>query len=335
MKISSKKYCSSAYFEQLQSLYDWYCSDQQGLEVFTSGTTGKPQAILLSREAIIHSVELSIQFFELNSNTRILLCLPLDKVGGMMLAFRAFHCGAEICPVDPKNNPLEDLPADWHFDFASLVPKQFMAIQQDWHRIKQILLGGGPVSKELLHALKTYTSDTKVFHSYASTETLSHVALRELYPQARVAYTALPGIHFSVNGESCLQIQAPDLGISDLQTKDLVDLHSPTHFTWRGRKDHVVLSGGLKLYPEEIEAALIWPAPFFLSSLPDPDLGEKMVLVMEDSDFKEELIPHLRKQLNGPKRPKAIVLVKELQYTSTQKIKREASLAQPYDLISL
>lgn len=335
MKISSKKYCSAAYLQQLEALYDWFCSDQESLEVFTSGTTGAPQAIRLSREAIYASADLSIQFFGLKASDRILLSLALDKVGGMMLAFRAFRCGAEICPVDPQTNPLQDLPSDWTFQFVSLVPKQFMAMQKEWPRFEQILLGGGPLSSELINTLKSQQADFKVFHSYASTETLSHVALRELYPSLEPAYSALAGISFAVNAEDCLRITAPALGITDLQTKDLVHLHSTTQFTWRGRIDHVVLSGGLKLYPEEIEADLNWPAPFFLSALPDADLGEKLVLVMQASDFNEELILHLRKQLQGPKRPKAIVLLKELQFTSTQKIKRQASMAQPYDLISL
>ncbi len=333
MKISSKKYCSAAYFSQVQELWSWYQSDLPYLEVQTSGTTGRPKKIQIPRSALLHSAQLSIDFFKLNTNSQILLCLPLDKIGGIMLAIRAFRADAEITPVEPQSNPFAALGGTAPFDFVSLVPNQLAATEAHWSQLKTILVGGGPINEALQNRLVNSGLDTQVYHSYASTETISHVALKRIYPNGESYYRALAGVRFRVNADNCLVIDAPDLEVHQLETKDVVQLENESTFTWRGRFDNVVLSGGLKLYPEEIEKKISWPFPFYLSGMEDEKLGEQLVLVMLQSDYNEDLHDLLKAQLSGKERPKQFVLLRKIQRTANGKIKRNESLAESRTII--
>lgn len=303
--------------------------------VHTSGTTGKPKRIELSRQAILNSAQLSVDYFKLKEQSKILLCLPLDKIGGIMLALRAFVANAEILPVDPKKNPFDGLEEHLSFDFASMVPNQLANCEGSWSKVKTILIGGGPLSAELQSKLTNASKDFAVYQSYASTETISHVALRSLHPNLDPFYHALTGVSFATNPEQCLIVNAPALNLKHLQTNDVVNLVDKTSFQWLGRKDNVVLSGGLKLYPEVLEGKLDLPFNFLLMGMEDPELGERLVLLMSKDNFSEHLPVSIREQLKGAERPKTIVLVPKLLFTETGKIKRSESWAQEKEIIPL
>ena len=112
----------------------------------------------------------------------------------------------------------------------------------------------------------------------------------------------------------------------------MVDLKSDKEFTWKGRYDSVINSGGIKLFPEEIENKLaeIMNVPFFVTGLKDEKLGEKLVLIIEKSNqnLKDKLLIEIIKNNNLSKfeKPKEIVFVSELIFTGNQKINRIESL---------
>ena len=88
-------------------------------------------------------------------------------------------------------------------------------------------------------------------------------------------------------------IHAPELCVSDLETNDVVRLHADGTFTIVGRADNVVNSGGVKIQIEEEEHRLkeLISVPFALTSVPDRQLGEALVLLlvrdfpMDDADL--------------------------------------------------
>ncbi|QNR23765.1 AMP-binding protein [Croceimicrobium hydrocarbonivorans] len=335
MKIKLKNFASPTYLQEIEALHAWFLSDQSEFVISSSGTTGPAQDMHFKREAIFASAQMSVDFFGLNSQSRILLSLPLNKIGGMMLAIRAFLADAEIVAVDPVRNPLAQIPTDLKIDFVSMVPNQFVASKEYWSQVKTFLIGGGPLSNAVLSLVDEIKPTCEIWHSYASTETLSHVALKSLYPNREEAYQAMEGVSFGVNEEQCLQISASALALDKLQTKDIVELIDAQHFIWKGRKDNVILSGGLKLYPEEIENQLKLEVPGFLWGQEDIELGQRMVWVMAESDYQASIPNTIKSQLQGPNRPKAILLVPKLEFTATDKIKREASLQKGFSLIAL
>lgn len=335
MKVSHIKYASANYVQELYDLFAWFNSTQAYLEVFSSGTTGAPKGIKHSRKSILQSAQLSVRFFEFSTNQTIVLGLPLNKIGGIMLAMRAFVADMEIIPVEPSRDLLRELPISTPIDFVSMAPNQLAASLHRLTNIKTVLVGGGPVSKNLLAQIKSLNPKTSIWQSYASTETISHVALRQLHPNASAHYKAMHGVSFSLTKQNCLVIDAPQIEVFKLETNDLVELLDQETFLWIGRHDNVVLSGGLKLYPEEIELKLNFSFPYFLDKEKDSALGERLILIMEEANFDATVSNLLKEKLSGVERPKAIYLVSALLFTETNKIQRQNSRANLKRVIEL
>lgn len=96
------------------------------------------------------------------------------------------------------------------------------------------------------------------------------------------------------------------------------------------RKSFVIISGGVNIYPQEIENLLIehpLVADAAVVGAPDPDLGDCVIAVVEPLDFKDadhvfadELRRMLRAQLSPIKVPKVIDFVQELPRQPTGKL---------------
>jgi acyl-CoA synthetase (AMP-forming)/AMP-acid ligase II len=100
------------------------------------------------------------------------------------------------------------------------------------------------------------------------------------------------------------------------------------------RASHMIISGGVNIYPQEIEAVLtLHPAVRDVAVLgvPDPDFGEQVKAVVElkqgvagEATLGEQLIAYCRERLAGFKCPKSVDFVDELPRLPTGKLlKRE------------
>ena len=120
-------------------------------------------------------------------------------------------------------------------------------------------------------------------------ETLSHIALKKIYPIAEDYFTTLDNVEISLDDKGCLQIYAPKLNPEILKTNDLVDIKNRSQFRFKGRIDNVINSGGLKIYPEELEALVkkeIQNEVVF-AGVEDELLGQKLVLFVEGEGSKK------------------------------------------------
>ena len=233
-----------------------------------------------------------------------------------MLLFRGLIGGLHVHLTEPKST-LPELKKD--FSFSAITPMQAANSLKELHWFKQILLGGGEVSGSLLHQLQSIKSE--VFLGYGMTETASHIALRRLnVSRAGLDYLAVADVTFNTDARGCLVLHAPHLEIKELVTNDVVDLLDQTRFIWKGRADNVINSGGVKLYPEEVEAKLAsqLTQPFFIGSLPNPKLGQQLVLFVEGDNAALLNLESLPKLM----RPKQIIYLKRFVYTKTDKIDR-------------
>ena len=115
-------------------------------------------------------------------------------------------------------------------------------------------------------------------------------------------------------------------------TNDIVDLLDPQRFYWRGRYDNVINTGGLKVFPEEVEEAIARVLPrakFFVTSRPSEKWGEELLLVLEypslaDGERKEGevhpgLITRLKTLLPTHAIPRHYVALPTLPTTPTGK----------------
>jgi O-succinylbenzoic acid--CoA ligase len=321
----------------------WMDDSQTELAVQTSGSTGVPKQIRLSKEQMIASAEATGKFFGLQKNDAALLCLPTDYIGGKMMVVRAFRLGLNLRAVSPSGNPLWQLNEP--FRFAAMTPMQLQTIleqgdEEKLNRIEMLILGGSPVSGLLEEKIKSLR--TKVYSTFAMTETVSHFALRKLNgfekeSGADETYAVLPNVFIGQDERGCLVIEGAITKHERLVTNDAVEILDDTHFKWLGRIDNVINSGGIKIFPETLEPKVanalhrtgladVFTRRFFLASLPEAKLGEKLVLVLEggalDETHEASIFTALKQGLNRYEVPKAILTIPKFSESPTGKIIR-------------
>ena len=305
-------------------LQDWF-STKEFVIVNTSGSTGKPKPIKLQKKNMINSAIASGNYFELPSRTTALLCLPIEYIAGKMMLIRALTLGWHLDVIKSSSSPLKNTTKS--YDFVAMVPLQLENSIDKLHTIKTLIVGGGVVSYKLQQKLKNVS--TAIFATYGMTETITHVAVKKLnnHKEKEAFYKVLPNVTIYVDERNCLVIKADNVSKEIVVTNDVVQLISTNSFKWLGRFDNVINSGGIKLQPEKIEEKLqpYLSQRFFISSLPDDKLGEKIVLIIEGID--DNALGNAIKNLLRYEKPKEIYCVSKFKETKTQKIDRKKTLS--------
>lgn len=296
-------------------LKDWF-SKYSYVVVKTSGTTGKSKEIKIEKAAMINSAIATGDFFNLPEDTTALCCLPVKYIAGKMMLVRAMVLGWEIDTVEPFSDPLKDNSKV--YNFVAMVPLQVENSLDKLDRIKTLLIGGAPLNIKLSSMLIELGSNA--YESYSMTETVTHVALKKVGDKS---FSVLPNVKISVDNRSCLIINAPKLNSEELVTNDVVEIISETKFIWKGRVDNVINSGGIKLFPEQIEEKLVNKIQnrFFVAGIPDEVFNEKLVLFIEGEEFK--LDASIFDALDKYEKPKKVFFVNKFLETETGKIKRK------------
>lgn len=284
----------------------------------TSGTTGKPKAIKINKQAMVNSAIATGNFFKLNPGDKALHCLPCQFIAGKMMLVRAIVLGLEINLVFPTGTFLAN--ATINYDFAAMVPLQVENNFQYLNQIKTLIIGGAQPSNNLRKALKKLKT-VKVYETYGMTETITHIAAKKINAQN---FKVLPDIIIEKDKRDCLVINAPRIAENQIITNDLVEIVSKNQFKWLGRIDNVINSGGVKLFPEQIERKIKLEQRFFITSRKDEKLGEKVVLVIESE--RRDLETTLFSELNKYEIPKEIYFIPQFIETKTGKIKRKETL---------
>lgn len=307
-------------------LKEWY-SDENYILVQTSGSTGQPKTIKLNKNFVAASAKRTVEFFRLQAYDRILHCLPLKYIAGKLMVVRAVIGKLDLHIVQPESDFA--LLEKEKFKFAAMVPNQvsklFELNLKSWN-IEQLLIGGDAISSNLERRLKSTT--TACYSSYGMTETATHIALRKLNgPDSNLFYHCLDNIQVQLGKDKNLEIFVPGLTQQPLSTTDLAELKDNKTFRIFGRSDNIIISGGIKFSPEEIEKKLESEItiPFMISSLTHEKLGKQLVLLIENEENKElkrELQIICKTKLDKFECPRQIVFVQILPKTANGKLKR-------------
>lgn len=307
---------NTPYIEEVLSFINEWNNDLDFIEIKTSGSTGKPKTIVLKKEHMIASAKMTGEFLQLKKDDVALLCLSPNTVAGKMMIVRSLVLRLKLIVVDVNSSPLKNV--NRKIDFVAMVPLQVQNSLNDLNKVHKLIVGGGVISNQLWKKISGL--GIKAFQTFGMTETISHIAMREI-SNKKANYIPLKGVVLKVVDE-CLQISAPDIGVKDLQTNDIVKLENDGSFSWLGRKDFVVNSGGVKLHPELIESKLndLIESPFFTFGIPDEQLGEKLILCIEGENEirKDDFVPILDKF----EIPKEIYYFKKFDSTESGKINR-------------
>jgi len=317
--------------ELMYFVIDWL-SEAETIAAQTSGSTGAPKKILLSKKHMEVSARMTLDFFGLKAGDKVLLCLPIRYIAAKMMVVRAFVGKLDLYCIEPKLYPFSNYtPAP---DFAAMTPAQVEKLLETKEgigflsQIRELLLGGSAISPVLEKKLSELP--VSVYHSYGMTETMTHIALRKVNGIGRTnGFVPLPGVTLNQNNNGCLRITALHLGVYNLETHDVVEFFGDGSFRVLGRTDNVINSGGVKLFPEQIEQKLsaFISADFYIGSQPDSLLGERLLLWIESKSWPESQTEKLRQQmklyLEKFEIPKEIVFVKSFKRTNSGKIIRE------------
>ncbi len=315
-------------------IHEWQ-SGKEKFEVKTSGSTGPAKQIELSRSQIEWSARMTGSMLGLHKGMNAFLCLDPGLIAGKMMVIRSLVLDMNLSITEPAALPV--FPENFNPDFVAFAPMQLLNLlrngyQRNLNKMRVILVGGAPVSSELEN--ESGKLSVPVFHSYGMTETVSHVALRMLNgPDKSDTYTAVNDIEFGKTADNCLTIRGPVTLNKLLKTNDCVDLINSKCFRWLGRIDNVINSGGIKLNPEDIEkkiGKIFQELPiqneFFIAGMKDDLLGEKLVLVIEGDELKQDLSNQFQKSFHRYEIPKMIIYVPRFIRTSTGKIDRNRTM---------
>lgn len=293
----------------------------------TSGSTGNPTSIELTREQLAYSARTSLSYLDPDAKFEsTLLCINPHFIGGMMVIIRALIRSLDLTFI-PASSDLKNLPSNHTYDLTSLVPIQLQELLDHHpHKLQQfrtILIGGAPLSKHYRDRLQEF-SHLRVYQTYGMTETASHVALKSL-STSEDHYHTLGDLQISTDDRNCLQIRGTITNNQWVQTNDVVRLISPSAFEWLGRADFAINSGGIKIHPEKLEEQLSdqIKLPYFVAGMPDERLGERVELFVESSEPLTIGFEHIDKY----HQPKKIHFLHHFVYTESGKINRKKTLA--------
>lgn len=315
-------------------LEEWHSG--KGIKAHTSGSTGMPKELTLPIEQIKRSARRTVNFFGIKRNSRIHCAISFEFIGGKMMIARSLESGCNLTYTNPSLTP-EPPSHGREIALMAVVPAQLPQIlrhREEFSSVKAFLIGGSAIDSRLWD--KITSSGINAWESYGMTETASHIALRRIAGTSdrRPRFVALPGVELQATREGCLKIKD---GKVEVTTNDIVELASDGSFTVLGRKDDMIVTGGIKVLPSTIEQA-IFPfisdltPEYFVTSVADEVWTARIVLVVREADHerheytKAEIEKRLaaipEEKLQKKLRPKEIILRASLPRTESGKLIR-------------
>jgi len=273
-------------------------SETGWLMIPTGGTSGTMRLVRHDSATINAAVVGFTKRFALR-RVNALGVLPLHHVSGLMAWLRCVMTGgtylhAEWKEIEGGRRPnLPAAPEGW---VLSLVPTQLERLLRDpaaagWLRNFEIIfVGGGPAWPDLLE--RAATARLPLSLGYGMTETAAMVAALkpdEFLAGARHSGAALPHVLLKIDddgaialaGKSLFRGYYPSWREPDVfTTEDLGALDLAGNLTVLGRRDGVIITGGEKVNPSEVEAALRGTGEFsdvIVLGLPHPEWGSQVV----------------------------------------------------------
>ena len=302
------------------------------IKQLSSGSTGDPKSFTLSREAMLQSAQRTLRFFELNKEERVLLALPVHYIAGKMMVVRALLGGLDLLLTEPSSRPLRNISGT--IGFSAMVPLQIEETLNHGDPIESIsklLIGGGELHPATRKKLSSMASP-EVYETFGMTETYTHFALKRINgPDSDSSFMLLEGVHIGLDNRGCLEVEVPGVTSGPLLTNDLVAINAKGDgFTWLGRFDNLINSGGIKIIPELLEELVrdcIGHECLVLSEA-DRKLGNKLVLVVEFTGNDPPLdswMDLLRKKLSNFEVPRRIVTIQTLPRNPSMKPDRTSA----------
>ncbi len=330
--------------------------------LYTSGTTGQSKGAMLTLENLASNAVTLHEYWGFRPGDVLLHALPIFHVHGL---FVALHCAMlnassvlflskfdtkEVRKALPDATVMMGVPT---FYTRLLACEEFN--RKECLNIRLFISGSAPLTEQTFAEFEQRTGH-RILERYGMTET-GMITSNPLDGE-RVAGTvgyALPGIEVRVAGESGEPLPPGEVGSVELKgpnvftgywqmrektaqefrddgffiSGDLGTLAENGRLTLVGRSRDLIISGGLNIYPKEIES-VIDELPGVVESavigVPHPDFGESMIAIVvankDQAASEASILKATALQLARFKQPRRVILVDELPRNTMGKVQK-------------
>lgn len=331
------------------------------LLITSSGTSGPPRAAMLTGANLVTSAATTSAELRLVPDDVWLACVPLSHIAGLMILLRCARVGATALIHEAF-----DPAAIWRCVDASLLTRlslapsmlaQVLDASDDRppSRVRTLLVGGAPLAADL--ARRAAAAGWPLRSTYGMTETASHVALSGSDP-GNPGLRALPGTRVDIVDDAgkpgpdsgWVRITGPTVmagyanaelrpgdgldGPASVISKDIGRLDGNGRLRVIGRGDDVLISGGLKIHPSEVEAMLVGCPGIreaAVTGVPDAVWGRRLVALYVGDAPEDEVSQWAADHVPGMLRPRALQRVAALPRNRLGKLDRDALLPLLHD----
>ncbi|MBA5761801.1 o-succinylbenzoate--CoA ligase [Vibrio sp. 404] len=316
--------------------YSHYNIDALASIIFTSGSMGKPKAVVHTHAQHFASAQGLLEGFQYTAGDTWLLSLPMYHVSGLAIVYRWLQAGASL--KIGMGDLLQDIKNVTH---ASLVATQLSRLLQAKISLDltHVLLGGSHVP--LILSQQAAAQGIETWLGYGMTEAASTVTAKRIdatYSAGKVLpkrKVELRQGRIFIGGETLASgyyQQGKVVPILDqhgwFDSKDLGELTANDELVIKGRADNQFISGGENIHCEEIEVVLN-QMPGITQSIVVPiaeaEFGQRPVAVLQAVTLPErdKIEQHLGQKLVKFKWPVAYFLMPESLLESGIKISRK------------
>ena len=324
---------------------------------YTSGTTGSPKGAVLSHANLLAGTESVRLAWRWTPTDRLVLALPLFHAhglcvglhgtllaGGSALLLPRFEVGAVLdAALQPEASLFFGVPTMYHRLAQS--PRA-----GELARLRLCVSGSAPLPAELHDAL-AQRAGQRVLERYGMTETL--MLTSNPYEGDRRPGSVgfpLPGVELRLAGDGEIQVRGPSVfsgywerpdataeSFVDgwFRTGDLGSLDPDGYVRILGRVKELIISGGLNVYPREVEEVLLahpGVAEVAVVGTPSAEWGEMVtafVVAAGDTASAKCLMDYAADQLAAFKRPRVVHFVDSLPRNAMGKVLKHELTTQP------
>lgn len=323
------------------------------LIIYTSGTTGLPKGVILTHGMITWNSFNTNIGWDLRSDDRTVLHSAMFYTAGWnVFTLPLFHCrGTNVLIQGFDADLILDLIQRERLTLFFAVPTMFQMLLEspkfsttDFSSIRFMVSGGAPLPREIFETFKAQKG-THLWEGYGLTEVgpnnfqangklgtvghpMFHVDVKlvnssgQEVPSGEDGELLIRGDHMCAGYWNKAEATAEAIREGWFHTGDLARIDEDGHLSIVGRKKDMLISGGINIYPAEIEWVIeTHPqvAGAAVIGVPDEKWGEvgKAVLELHPGGTLtfEELQAYLHSRLGKFKIPKYMVIVDELPRT--------------------
>jgi long-chain acyl-CoA synthetase len=342
-------------------------ADDDALILYTSGTTGEPKGVVLSYGNLAQYPRTMREMSVTDSSTVRGCILPMSHIVGPIVCNDLVDKGFTLVIFDQINpvTLLEGIQKNrvTVFESVPIVFQLLLGVRDlatyDTSSVKIAGMMGTSIPLPLLRAFQSVQPHIKVIQGYGLTETSPMITLVE--PERAWAKMGsigrpVPGVEVKIVDKAGKEMPTGEPGeiitrgphvmkgyfrkpeataarIHEgwLYTGDCGKVEADGYFYHLGRRDDMIITGGLNVYPAEVEN-LIYTYPgiqeTIVFAIPDPKrghvIGAALVPRPGENIVERELLIFLRGNLANFKVPQKIVIRESLPRTSSGKLIRDA-----------